>query len=239
MKPVNLGGRIVNNWLFSAPGGYVLVDTGYEDGFPALCRGLDRRGLSPADLSYVFLTHAHDDHAGFLNQLLHRSGVKAILSPRAADGLKRGRNSFEGGCAGRQALFFCKLMALAGKGEHRFPPVEGAFADRLLFADEASKPALGRILGGRILETPGHTDCSISLLLEDGTLFCGDAAMNGLPSLRRTTIWVGDKAAYRRSWEEIIALEPAGIYPGHGAPFPAADLARYLPSLEGLKLYPL
>lgn len=29
----NLGGRIVNNWLYRYADGYVLIDTGYENGY--------------------------------------------------------------------------------------------------------------------------------------------------------------------------------------------------------------
>ena len=64
------------------------------------------------------------------------------------------------------------------------------------------------LLQGKIIDTPGHTVDSISLFLSDGSLFCGDATMNGLPSLHRITIWAEDKTAFLKSWETIIALRP-------------------------------
>lgn len=238
-QPFNLGSRIVNNWLFPIQDGYVLVDTGYETGYPAFCRALAQQGLTPGDLSYVFLTHAHDDHAGFLNELLLHSQARVILSPKAVPGLRRGQNAFQGGCAGRLALCFCKLMALVGRGAHRFPPVAPELESRFLAVDDSTRPGLERILAGKIIDTPGHTGCSISLLLDNGLLFCGDAAMNGLPSRKRITIWIEDLSCYVSSWHRIIDLGPALIYPGHGAPFPVSDLARFLPRLTARKLYPL
>lgn len=36
------------------------------------------------------------------------------------------------------------------------------------------------LLKGKIIETPGHTDGSLSVLLEDGSIFVGDAIMGGM-----------------------------------------------------------
>ena len=56
--------------------------------------------LRKYNIKYIFLTHAHDDHAGFLNELLGRNKeLKVIMSNKAMTTLKRGQNSFEGGCS--------------------------------------------------------------------------------------------------------------------------------------------
>ena len=89
-----------------------------------------------------------------------------------------------------------------------------------------------------ILETPGHTSDHISMLMDD-ILFCGDAAMNGFPSFRRTTIWVENLEQYKQSWETIIGKNPEMIYPAHGRPFKTEDLRRFEKTLERVKLYPL
>ena len=41
------------------------------------------------------------------------------------------------------------------------------------------------------------------------------------------------------SWEKIIGLAPRVLYPAHGKPFKTSDLKKYLPFLDGLRLYPL
>lgn len=66
MKIYNLGNRVVNNYLVSLDeDGYVLIDTGYADGFKGFTKKLEETGVTPKEIKYVFLTHAHDDHAGF------------------------------------------------------------------------------------------------------------------------------------------------------------------------------
>lgn len=236
MQINNLGSRIVNAYLIPEKDGYVLIDTGYEDGFKNFSKKLSKAGIDPHKISYVFLTHAHDDHAGFLNDILAISDAKVILHPKAIERLKIGQNSFEGGCSGRLADFFCKVLKLFGKGDHRFPVIKDEYLSRLITVDSQEFKYLD--LSFEVIGTPGHTSDHIALL-KDGILFCGDAAMNGFPSTKRVTIWVENLAQFEDSWKKMIALEPSIIYPAHGKPFPVSDLKKYLDSLDKIKLYPL
>ncbi|MFT4104141.1 MAG: MBL fold metallo-hydrolase [Lacrimispora sp.] len=237
---LNAGTRIVNNWIYSIPEGFVLIDTGYENGFARLKKRLSLQRIDIRDIRYVFLTHAHDDHAGFLNELFMESAdVQVIMSARAIEGLYRGQNSFAGGCTSRLALFFCYFMKLLGKGGHRFPPLNGEFEKRCILVSDHNREEAGMRLGGSIIDTPGHTADSISLLLGDGSLFCGDAAMNGFPSLHKTAIWAEDKEAFLQSWQTIIGLKPAKIYPGHGNPFDYSELEKNQSYARKMKLYSL
>ena len=233
---INLGNRVVNNYLISTGAGYILIDTGYDGSFPRFIKGLERHRIAPGEIRYVFLTHAHDDHAGFLNDVLAATGAQVILHPRAVEGLKRGQNSFEGGCSSYLAFLFCKVLALFGHGEHCYPPIRAEYLDRLVPIDSDRFRALN--FPFEILETPGHTADHIALLADDA-LFCGDAAMNGFPSVRRTIIWIEDVRQYRQSWQAILQRNPAMLYPGHGKPFRTSDLQKYLKSLDDVKLYPL
>ena len=236
MMVYNLGNRVVNNYLISSEDGYILIDTGYAGAFPRFLRQLGKHGIDPKDIRYVFLTHAHDDHAGFLNEVLAATDAEVIVHPEAIDGLKRGQNSFRGGCAGRLAYGSCLVLAALGHGEHKYPAIREEYLDRLVPIRTARFSELR--FPYEIMETPGHTVDHIALLAGD-ILFCGDAAMNGLPSFRRTTIWIEDAEQYRRSWEKIIQRNPAMLYPAHGKPFRTADLKRFLPALDQVKLYPL
>lgn len=235
-ETINLGSRIVNNWLVSSNAGYILIDTGYPGGFPRFLKRLQKAGIQPKDIRYVFLTHAHDDHAGFLNEVLAATKAAVILHPKAVEGLQRGQNSFAGGCSSRLAYLFCKLLALFGHGEHRYPPIRAEFLDRLIPVGSQRFQTLD--FPFEILETPGHTCDHIGLVLGD-RLFCGDAAMNGFPSQGRTIIWIEDLKNYKRSWERILQRAPAMLYPGHGKPFRISDLERFLRRLDGRRLYPL
>lgn len=232
----NLGNRVVNNYLVSTKDGYILIDTGYADGFKRFQKKLQKAKIDPKEIKYVFLTHAHDDHAGFLNEVLDITNAKVILNPKAVEGLKRGQNSFEGGCSGRLAYIFCLILKFFGKGEHRFPVIRTEHLKRLITTDSEEYDALN--LGLNVVDTPGHTLDHISLLIED-KMFCGDAAMNGFPSIKRVIIWIEDIKQYKHSWETILDMDPKMLYPSHGRPFKTSDLKKYLSYLDKIRLYEL
>ena len=197
---------------------------------------LNKQGIDLLDVKYVFLTHAHDDHAGFLNELLSKNAdLKVIMSDKAMPTLKRGQNSFEGGCSTTLAWVFCKLMGLVGKSEHRFPPIEDCYNDRFLEITEENKREYEALLEGEILFTPGHTSDSISLKLGD-IIFCGDAAMNGLPSIKRLIIWIENVTDFEKSWELLISTDAKMIYSAHGRPFKISDLVKYKAEISKIKL---
>ena len=233
----NLGNRVVNNYLVSLDGGgFVLIDTGYAENYPAFRKRLEKTGVSPKEIKYIFLTHAHDDHAGFLNEVLAITEAKVILHPKAIEGLQKGQNSFKGGCSSRLAWLFCQILALFGKSEHKYPPLKEEYLNRLITIDSPTFADLS--LPFESIETPGHTTDHISMLM-DGILFCGDAAMNNFPSIKRTIIWIENMDDYKKSWEKMIALNPRMVYPAHGKPFPTADLVRFQNHLNRLRLYHL
>lgn len=237
---INLGNRIVNNWIYEIYDGFVLIDTGYENGYLRLKKQLSMHKISLRDIRYIFLTHAHDDHAGFLNEILSEvATIKVIMSDKSLTTLFRGQNSFDGGCTSRLALFFCNMMKVFGKGQHRFPSLSSDFTNRCILVTQENRTEIEKALCGKIIDTPGHTEDSISLLLNDGVLFCGDAAMNGLPSLNRITIWVGNQQAYLQSWKSIVAHSPKMIYPGHGKPFRYTKLLDNMENVHKMVLYPL
>ena len=131
MNIINAGNIIMNTYVYPCPNGYIMIDTGYEHSLKDVATELNRNGINLSDIKYVFLTHAHDDHAGFLNELLGKNAdLKVIMSNKSMPTLKRGQNVFNGGCSTSLAWVFCKLMGMVGKAEHRFPVVEDKYNDR-------------------------------------------------------------------------------------------------------------
>ena len=65
----NIGGYIMKNYLLETPIGVVAIDTGYPGGFRKFKEQFEKKWPLSA-LKYIFLTHHHDDHSGFLNELI-------------------------------------------------------------------------------------------------------------------------------------------------------------------------
>ena len=88
--------------------------------------------------------------------------------------------------------------------------------DNVIITVEESRKVLAGIgIGGEVVLTPGHSDDSVSLLLDDGSAFTGD-----LPPPAMVT---DDNAALvLRSWQELRQRGARTVYPGHGPVRPLA-----------------
>lgn len=239
MEIRNAGNRIMNTWLYPIEGGWVMIDTGYENSYAFVRKKLRKLLIQPEEIRYIFLTHAHDDHAGFLEEwMTNYPQTQAIAHEKAIEGLRRGQNSFAGGCSTLMAYRFCQLMALIGNGDHRYPKLSEDHLAKVITLSQDNIPQIEHAVNGKILFTPGHTSDSISLLV-DGNLFCGDAAMNGIPSFHKITIWVEDRADFEKSWDTMLASGGNKIYPAHGNPFGPEELAKNKSRIQHLRLRPL
>ena len=239
MEIINAGNRIMNTWLYPIADGWVMIDTGYENSYASVVKKLQKLRINPEEVRYLFLTHAHDDHAGFLEEWMSKyPHTQVIAHEKAIDGLRRGQNSFDGGCSTMLAFLFCQLMALLGNGDHRYPKLNVEHQNNITILNPDNQAQVECALNGKVFYTPGHTEDSISLLV-NGNLFCGDAAMNGLPSSHKITIWVEDKVAFKKSWDEMMASGAKKIYPAHGSPFCPCELRKNKKFIAGLRLRPL
>ena len=71
-------------------------------------------------------------------------------------------------------------------------------------------------IAGEIVHTPGHSDDSVSLVLDTGAAFTGDLTAPGLAT-EETGATVAD------SWARLRALGATTVYAGHGPVRPIGD----------------
>lgn len=234
IKIHNIGGYIVKNYLLETPQGIIAIDTGYPGRAERFIRRFTKQ-WSLKELKYIFLTHHHDDHSGFLNDLLGVCEAEVILHPLAVEYLKVGKSHepLDAGYSSRPAWLFSLT-----KKDFSFPPVD--VKERAILIENEENQFFEKMgLPIRILFLPGHTADSIGLYLtETGQLLCGDAAMNAIISIARHTIWIDDAVEFGRSWDKMLALKPSKIYPSHGTPFSPRDLVKYRHFMDGRSLIP-
>ncbi|PKN29826.1 MAG: MBL fold metallo-hydrolase [Deltaproteobacteria bacterium HGW-Deltaproteobacteria-21] len=234
MEIINLGNVTANNYLLKIDGSLILIDTGYPGGFSAFCRKLQRNNINLSDINYVVLTHAHDDHAGFLNEVLEGTNAKLVLHEKAVERLQIGHNLWIGGCPNLTAKVFVVGMGLFGKGRHEYPRV--TIPRNAITWDTKTQPFEEISIPLHLIALPGHTADSIGVICEDESIFCGDAAMNQFPSIHRNIIWIENIEEYRKSWDRMILTKTKYIYPSHGKPFMSRDLEKYRNELERIKI---
>ena len=185
--------RSTHYYLIDALQGKLMVDAGWSGSLPALKNQLKRYGLDLAAIRYVMLTHHHPDHAGLAQELKQASGARLVILEK-------------------QVPFLEDLNAfMVGKGLHH-EPVRINEGDLVL--KSSNRADLARIgVRGEIVETPGHSDDSVSLVLDSGMAFTGD--------LHPPDFVAGEaRQATCQSWKKLVGMDARIIYPAHGNPFP-------------------
>jgi glyoxylase-like metal-dependent hydrolase (beta-lactamase superfamily II) len=97
----------------------------------------------------------------------------------------------------------------AGKGDYE--PIRVEASDLVLTG--SNRADLNRIgVRGEIIETPGHSDDSVSLVLDSGMAFIGDLHPPDLVQDEAREITC-------QSWKKLLRLNVKTLYPAHGRPF--------------------
>jgi endoribonuclease LACTB2 len=185
---VNVGYRHTNYWVTSAGRSRLLVDLGYHGGFGELRANLQRMDVPLAEIRYGLATHYHLDHAGAA-QDLKNAGVPLLVIDLQLGAIP--------------------LMKRNVKPHDDFTEI--AMHDNVVIPLGESRELLARIgLAGEVLHTPGHSDDSVSLLLDDGSTFTGD--------LTHPAMFGEDDASAvaAASWQMLRDRGASRVYPGHG-----------------------
>jgi ribonuclease/clavin/mitogillin len=184
--------------------GMLLVDAGWPSSLPDLRASLDAAGARLSAIRYVMTTHAHPDHAGLMQKLKRYCGVRLLVHEAQRASLEELNRFF------------------ARKPDRDYEPITIDGTD--LVVGSPNGQALRAIgIEGEILETPGHSDDSVSLLLASGDAFTGD--------LTRPDMVTEEKAAaVTASWQILLDRGAVRIWPGHGGPTAAGVIEEMLKS---------
>jgi endoribonuclease LACTB2 len=186
MNIVNVGYDSTNYYILDAKGGKLLVDCGWPGTLPKFRAALKRKGISTEEIKYLLVTHFHPDHAG-LTQELKNLGAKLILLESQVDFIAPFGEFFK---------------------EKNLPYVRITQNDNLILKFHESREFLARLgIQGEVLSTPGHSDDSVTLILDEGFAFTGDIQ----PAWMNT-----EDAQTHASWDKIYRHSITRIFPGHG-----------------------
>ena len=202
----------VNSYLIKTDAGYFLIDTGMKKTRPRIEEELVKEGCNPGDLKLIILTHGHLDHIGNAAYLRDKYGSKIAMHGDDVRMAESGDMFIDS--KGLMVSVVGGLMKLLGlSGYERFTP--DVYLDDQQDLSEYGLPA-------KVLYTPGHSNGSISLLTEEGALFCGD--IYGNAKKPEVTTLIQDQNDLDASVNRINGLDVHRVYPGHGSKFRPEDL---------------
>ncbi|MBU0494490.1 MAG: MBL fold metallo-hydrolase [Chloroflexi bacterium] len=183
---VNVGYRSTNYWVVSAGASRLLVDLGWPGTMGTLRANLRRMGVPLNEIRYGLATHYHIDHAG-LAQELKQAGVPLLVLDVQVRAIP--------------------IMKTWTKPWDHY--VDITLHDNVTISFSESRSVLAGIgIPGEIVHTPGHSDDSVSLLLDDGSVFTGD-----LPPLE--LVGASD-AVVSATWRMLQERGATRVYPAHG-----------------------
>ncbi|MFY9316451.1 MAG: MBL fold metallo-hydrolase [Burkholderiales bacterium] len=201
--------------LLVEDGRAAVVDTGTSHAVPHVMAALEARGIAPAQVDYVILTHVHLDHAGGAGQLMACfPNARLTVHPRGA------RHMAD------PSRLLAATVAIYGEAQARrvYGEVRAVPAARIV---ETGEGATLRLAGRELLflDAPGHARHHVVVRDgETGHFFAGDTF--GLSyreldqdgrqfSFPTTSPSQFDPPALHRSIDRMLSYGPQSLYVTH------------------------
>lgn len=170
----------------------ILVDTDWAGTMPGFYGALKAHHLRLKDISYVFATHYHPDHMGLISELMDQ-GTQLLL--------------FD---VQKETIHFSDSIFAKEKRLH-YKPIDEKKA--VTISCHASRDFLRNLgISGEVIHTPGHSDDSVSLLLDSGAAIVGD--LDPLPYMDAYP----PEDTRQDSWRKILSHHPSQIFYAHANP---------------------
>ncbi len=157
-----------NVYLFDAGNEFILFDSGAGLGVPQILDVCKQDGIELNKIKHLYLTHAHADHSGGVNELLEHLNLHVYASKTTAEIVTKGDET-------TLSLDVAKESGLYPKSyEYKSFQVNQLFKHNDVLT-------IGK-LNIQVIHTPGHSDDHYSFLingLEKTYLIAGDAVFHG------------------------------------------------------------
>jgi len=190
---INVGYSSTNYYVLEQGNVRLLIDVGMPGSYGHLLANLKRKDIPIQSIGHLLVTHYHPDHAGVVEEVKAQGLRLIVLEPQVE---------------------WITFMQTYIKADSPYIPIH--LDNNILISISESRTFLkGLGFDGEIITTPGHSDDSVSLVLDDGSAFVGDLTF---PSRTGDD----DREVVMNSWAKLAALHATRIYSGHSPVPPVA-----------------
>lgn len=164
----------------------ILVDTDWAGTLQSFYRKIKELDIKSID--YLLITHYHPDHMGIAQDIIDNMNAKLLVIDVQKD-------------------YIHNADSILQKDKNiQFKPIN---TEPIIISCEQSRKFLNDLgIDGEIIYTPGHSEDSISLVLDNGSAFVGD-----LYNLKSAINFNNEKI--NNSWNKILSHNISKIYYGH------------------------
>ena len=199
----------------------ILVDTGSPGESETIRSRLRKYNVEFADLSLIVHTHVHSDHMGSTAKIA--SEAKCPIAYHHADQpiVARSHNGLLNGVGLRGQM----MSRFFSDAEFTSVNADVDLQDTKSLNDYGANVS--------VIETPGHTPGSISIVTRDGDAIIGDIIMGGymggtvLPKKPNYHYFADNIAQAMTSLDLVLSRTNRLLYVGHGGPLEHASVHRW------------
>lgn len=192
-------------YLIKGKKGYLLIDTDWAGALPQFFKALKKLNITVQEISHILVTHYHPDHMGLAQDLIDL-GIKLIVIDVQKDYIHQSDYIFK------------------KEGNKAFKSIQDDMV--LVLSCNTSREFLSELgIDGEIVHTPGHSEDSVSLILDSGEAVVGD-----LYPLEQVILY--DSSTLIDTWDNLLGRQLNWIYYAH----PLPDNVSAWSSIEEYKL---
>jgi len=204
--------------------GWIVVDAGRKSKQKQLIRFIKMHDIHPCDIKFVFVTHVHYDHVGNLHWLRKWTKAQIIVHKNAVENLEMGwMDDLKAG------KFWAKILLKINDIFSKRIRFNGVTPDLIIKHD---RDLFEYGFNAKIIHTPGHTQGSISLIIDNRYAFVGDLCFNLRFSKTLIPPIYQDYQQLYVSWNKLNRTGVTEFYPGHGDQF---SISQFFNSFARLK----
>jgi hydroxyacylglutathione hydrolase len=184
----------------------IIIDTGYGCHYKKILGYLERNKISKNQISLIILTHAHLDHYDNANLLKNELNVPVLSSKKASEYFRNGGNE-----PTMPTNFLAKVIKIRFYHKKITP-----ISPEITIEQKFDLTRFG--VDGFVLPTPGHTEGSLSIVINKNECIAGDLYISFIKA-GKLAWFINNREEYNKSIEKIKFLNIKRIYPSHGKDF--------------------
>ncbi len=207
----------ISNVFLIRDKGMILIDTGTNASRETYMKLFSDMEINPQEIDLIVISHGHSDHFAHVYELKELTGAPVLCHKNAVHALRTGKNPK---VIARNELGKSILAIIKGNEPFVYKPVEPDLVVESIFDLNQYGVA------GKIIHTPGHSECSITVILDSGEAIVGDilvaSPFTGEPCI---AYFANDEQALFESIQMLLENAHT-FYSGHGGPFTKEEISK-------------